>query len=724
MADILASDIKFLAAERMTDLDDSGGYPTAVEVLDNVDNNLFPDIASGNRIAGAFQHRMIYGAVRSNNDAMFLASRVYVATPPTDTTVNPLIWAGQAADERPEALETLYSYADKGANTNFRLFTDYGPGATQIIVYWSLLHQSTPVYWMPDAGKSITVILEDTSAGSFQVVTLTYVSGGGTADYQTILYNVSPPLTQNFGGALFFDEDHENYVTPTQIYYTLGAAVAVYGIDSLDSGASIGDLSITVNAAEKPLAPVVSYINSATGGHLIVDANGYSYFAQTAVASAGRTQTLTIEGSYNRLMYVYYQVNGVWTLEWKGGVVGTGSFLTTLAKTPDTGSTLIYFTATSLYTYYTSGTKFVFLLQAPVEPSTVTVTALSTLSNVLTAADDGVGGFTGDVSAGAIDYATGLMTLTLDETCNVVGVAVDYQYTTLADDLPNLGIELARLPASKTASIFRLGEYVIVHHTQHQTLANPLVANTTYALNRSGVRQIWLEDAIGARIPTSQYTVDLSAGSIHTIVGLNLSGYQQPVEAYTTIHDEAVIVGLSNEGKTLQLSQALTYNYAADVSYVSSLLWIGDVFASITVPFSQQAWTSVWSNTVIGTPITPQFAHSVYPIVVTNDGAITERWRIQFTGTTTINIIGEHVGQIATSLSTTADIAPVNPYTSKPYFTIPTEGWGAGWVSGNLLRFNTTGADAAIHCARIAQPSASAVTDDQFKLIFLGDVDA
>jgi len=64
---ILASDIKFLKSERMTDLDDAGGYPSGDEVLDNIDNNVFPDIASGDRIGGRTHLRKIFAAVRSSD---------------------------------------------------------------------------------------------------------------------------------------------------------------------------------------------------------------------------------------------------------------------------------------------------------------------------------------------------------------------------------------------------------------------------------------------------------------------------------------------------------------------------------------------------------------------------------------------------------------------------------------------------------------------------------
>jgi len=308
--------------------------------------------------------------------------------------------------------------------------------------------------------------------------------------------------------------------------------------------------------------------------------------------------------------------------------------------------------------------------------------------------------------------------------CYPKDILIEYQYTTIAESGLDVGIDLIRLPDSKTAPIFRQGDSALIHHSTSENIANPAVSETTYTLSRANVDQIWLESADGTRIPTAKYTVNLVAGSVTMGAALDLTGYQQPLKAYTTIHDEAVIVGV--DYTTLQLSRALAHTYPANTSYVSSILQLGDLFAAVTVPpFAQQAWTSVWSDSRIGDVITPQFDDVTYPVVVLNDGAIPERWRIQFTGTTTVHVIGEKVGQIADSLSITEDIAPINPHTLQPYFTIPKEGWGAGWVNGNLLRFNTRAAVAAIGCGRSIQPGVHTPgSSDRFRLTLLGDVDA
>ena len=76
---ILDSDVKLLKSEHMTDLSDSGGFPSGNEVLDNVDNNVFPDIASGDRVTGRAQTRLIYGAVRSPDTDVYMGCLLYTS---------------------------------------------------------------------------------------------------------------------------------------------------------------------------------------------------------------------------------------------------------------------------------------------------------------------------------------------------------------------------------------------------------------------------------------------------------------------------------------------------------------------------------------------------------------------------------------------------------------------------------------------------------------------
>lgn len=156
---------------------------------------------------------------------------------------------------------------------------------------------------------------------------------------------------------------------------------------------------------------------------------------------------------------------------------------------------------------------------------------------------------------------------------------------------------------------------------------------------------------------------------------------------------------------------------------VSSALLMGDLQGLVGAAWSQVTWSGVWSDSRIGDPILAQYDQAGYPIVVDNRGAISERWSIIFTGSTAFRVVGESLGQIATG-DTATNLAPTNPATGQPYFTLPALGWGASWSAGNVLRFNTRGANAGVWVARVVMPSAPSDTPDSMTLAVRGDINA
>ena len=112
----------------------------------------------------------------------------------------------------------------------------------------------------------------------------------------------------------------------------------------------------------------------------------------------------------------------------------------------------------------------------------------------------------------------------------------------------------------------------------------------------------------------------------------------------------------------------------------------------------------------------------MYPLVVSNRGAIEERWALIFTGSTEFRVIGESVGQIAIG-NLTSNLAPNNPETNAPYFRLPAAGFGAGWSAGNVLRFNTSAANYPIWMARTVLQGPASADRDAFQVQIRGDID-
>jgi hypothetical protein len=157
--------------------------------------------------------------------------------------------------------------------------------------------------------------------------------------------------------------------------------------------------------------------------------------------------------------------------------------------------------------------------------------------------------------------------------------------------------------------------------------------------------------------------------------------------------------------------------------FVSNAVINGTIYARTSVPFDQQTWTNVWTDSATGSTVAAQYNNSQFPIVVDNNSAIQERWALIFTSASLFNVIGEHVGQIVTGANTNTNTAPINPNTLLPYFTIPSGGWGSGWSAGNVLRFNTYAANAPVWIIQSIGQGAATDPDFTFCIEARGDID-
>jgi hypothetical protein len=286
-----------------------------------------------------------------------------------------------------------------------------------------------------------------------------------------------------------------------------------------------------------------------------------------------------------------------------------------------------------------------------------------------------------------------------------------------------LGLDTARLPLDGKVPIYRPGGQVIVHNTLITALPNPLTKGTAYSLGRERVAAVVVRTATGQRVPGSLYTVDFNAGTVTVPVGSDISALAQPFTVEHRIEDELMLLRADISGK-LDLVAALTHDYPAGTSFVSSKLRKGDLFARAFNYIEQTSWTNVWSDELQGAAPTANFNQIDFPISVTNRGAITEQWAVIFTGATQVRVVGQNVGQILTNVSITAPIAPLNPQTGAPYFEISELGWGGGWAAGNVLRFNTAAAGGPAWVARTVLQGPPTVASDAATLAFRADVDA
>lgn len=388
---------------------------------------------------------------------------------------------------------------------------------------------------------------------------------------------------------------------------------------------------------------------------------------------------------------------------------------------------------------------------APLRPGSFIFRATSLTGELMTATADLNGDITGDGIVGTIDWRTGFTRIAFSymieaagnesqpwyDASEVVGddvrapvmvnPATAYFGTVVFRNIPLnpslLGLDPVRLPEDGRVVVFKPGQTVLVHHTKETEVASP-DAGEEIDLGRPNLTRVEVRDSAGTPILSSWYTVDKPAGTVTFSDPLNLTGYTLPVVIRDRIEDRVLCADSQITGE-IDINRGLSHDYPLG-GFLSTCLILGEQNGSMDLQgrveniFDQATWTAVFSDVRIGDGTDAQYNDVVYPIIVDNANAITERWAIHFTSSSNIEVIGEASGIIWTGNIST-DCAPLNPRTSEPYFTIPHQGWGAGWSTGNVLRFNTVGGLAPVWFIRTTLAGEAEAPYDGFRYETIGD---
>lgn len=371
---------------------------------------------------------------------------------------------------------------------------------------------------------------------------------------------------------------------------------------------------------------------------------------------------------------------------------------------------------------------------------------------------DGTGRFNSPYMVGTVDYQTGVVRIKFGEKVTVTaevqaedfyregavfqegGIdkiirpkpvyadtirynAVGYTYLPLSASI--LGLDPVRLPSDGRVPIYQEADVVVIHHTD--TTPFPLspapVGGDDLNVGRPRLDYIKLYDSSPnpVLVDSTMYETDLDAGIVTLKPTYVQGSYVLPLVAEHRISDTALVTDVQINGR-LAINRRLSHVYPAGTTLVSSALIIADMQARYFGKFSQEAWTGEWSDAIIGNPIIAQYNDVQYPILMTNKGSTEEKWAIIFTSNTSFRVVGRSLGQIATG-DTSTDCAPVNPATGLPYFVLRALGWGGGWNAGNVLRFNTAGANFPVWTARTVLQGDPTTLSDRFQLQIRGDID-
>lgn len=672
---ILSGDVKLLKSANMADVAEGGGAPTGLQIVDGVSNSIFPDVSEVDRAGGAIQFRKVFAAVHSNDVDTYMGGNVIVADQPDDPGVSVSIAKASGFFEKRSAFLTRFNSSDAaGAVSCVKLASAAAAGTSTLTLDDVLVdvrpratiatETSTPVYetqvdYANPTYEDISVL---SSAEDEHLVESVTGTSGVTV--------IALPVPRGCG--VVFESNADSYME-VAVYGWHASGMGTYWLDSkvigyIDNGTVL----------DIPLQSVGGYFSwSVTGNTLTVNhrATGVSFIRvsyRTNRASGGATSALVKQSTQ------YDNPNDD---------PNPYSFAARLHATGLNTDTVVRAANTTTF----SGTSF----SGRLYPDGI---LLLTASTPL-----------------ASDSVTCRKT-TYPNTSVQVGTDVTTTYT--RDYVPDAvhGITSTSIAVGGIKAFGANNSFAVVGHSDQLTAT--VTDAQTINCGRTNLSSVRVLGSNGSVINTG-YAVDLAAG---TVTFTDTYAYSQPVTIQHRIEDMALVVASDTNAKTVTLSKLLSRNYPAGSTF-SGVLLAGNMFAQVQTVFDQSSWSGTWSDTISGSAATATFNSTLYPIAVTNQGAITERWLVRFTSATAFEILGENVGTIAVG-NVNTDCAPINPTTNVPYFTIPALGWGSGWATGNVVRFNTVGAMFPVWVIRTVHPSTPTVQNDSFTLLVRGDVDA
>lgn len=439
-----------------------------------------------------------------------------------------------------------------------------------------------------------------------------------------------------------------------------------------------------------------------------------------------------------------------------GFVAGQMNYSTGIATVTDyvVGGPATQFTLDSLWTVrqnWNTASVFLRTQAAPLKPTGFVMNLVDSQGDNITAMAGLDGKITGPHLRGSVEYLTGIVELQFGDyvlatdltdaqklewwySADDVGAVqpdkiwrpwpVDpttLRYNTVAYfylpiDAEILGLDPVRLPSDGRVPIYRVGSTIVLGH---KGVLGPLTVSNGQTINmaRTRLARVRIIGSDGATIHAG-YTADLDAG---TLTVADTTDWAQPVTIEHVIEQMARLRDVQIDG-TLGIVGQLAHEFPVG-TVVSSAIDAPTLRARVSQFFDQGTWDGItWSDSIIGNPAPATYNDTLAPVELTNNGALTERFALRFTNSTTFECVGEHVGFIGTG-SINTDFAPVNAVGNAPYFTLRALGWGSGWAAGNVLFVHTVGAIYPFACIRTVQMGEPSGTDYTFELLLRGDVD-
>lgn len=759
---ISINDLHIYESEVMSNAQNGGGNMTNNAVIDGASNNIFDDVSEPDRAYGKVNQRKLFMAVKSANDDKLFSALTYISKLPLDEKIGVNLVKSSDYFDRVNArtIETRNSIivSNHDAQT---IPAELAP----VVTYQSIKYYRDYYYpkfkLLNDVNKSFYTSVSSTSGNTATVTGFDglYTPTANGTNQNNYIYGLTG-LTNFFLGNNFLINNVDCTVTHVD-------AVSYLETDQSDI---INDSNGEINFAY--------YLTASKGEHSISKLDYPSvtdyytavaaFFSNTNIAVISATEILGATSTF--IEYV-----SIAAVKYTTGTIPAGNtalpnrnqvisypakkftLTLTLDKTVGTSSAAslkpINRSAVEMPAYttnYAQTVKKLFTakkITSAITANSSTVTVADNDNNIIPSVDGIVlsdtilGVNTAEFASGYVDDEV-FGIFRANETVflpkqNLLSVKVESviagstqiltNYTadllvgtvTFDNTIPTLSSLKLRITyrVSQPRKAFLVGDIVAILNDKETT--GTYTTGQTVTLSRQNLAKISVRDSAKNLVLESKFTTDLVAG---TVTFTNVSGLSQPLTIIDRLEDFGLVKSIT--GNVLTLHKPVVNAYPIENTVVANCLMHGDLQATASGLFDQQTWTNVWQDTLIGSSTSAQFNQTDYPIVVSNNSAVTERWALIFKTSSTFDVVGEHLGVIATNQSVSVNLAPLNPHTSQPYFTIAAAGFGGGWSAGNVIRFNTYSASAPFWVVQTIAQGTATNPDFNFAIEVRGDIDA
>lgn len=448
------ADVQLLASQRLSDSPDGGGLITSKVIVDNVVNNVWPDVSRVDRTFGAVNLRKIGVKATTPDNAIFSGLHIMCLFPPQDPRVSVTLFSTNSwSDERADAQSAMERYLDESVPTRMIPFDRQLLGQRTILVF------QRPELDLPNIGEvyRISNLPNEDVSQFFRVMNIdqsvqTFTDADTNQDFQArvITMTINEPLKTTYIGS----QPNKHFTAlpnSSMIRKTIVSdAVNYHTVHSLAEDAAIGDLTVKLDSVYTQLVPATTsespiILNSPAQSLSIVDsssavktspllqpgtdynpADGATIYVPTAISpgsltleyqTGGATQYDDGAGNLRQASLTGTIIGSIdyaaGSVTYSGHNPGTGNALY-IHWIPAAAVGLLSQTLNVPITQSTRGYIYVETLRPIPTPGNLQV-SYRALGKWYTLTDDGSGALTGDIGVGTglLNFATGGVSLSL-----------------------------------------------------------------------------------------------------------------------------------------------------------------------------------------------------------------------------------------------------------------------------------------------------------------------